>query len=180
MMSECLPSAKIPPSPNTTRKQQQQQQINNNNNNSTNQQINKSTTTTTTQQINKSTNQQQQQLNKSTNQQINNNKSTTTNQQHRLRCFTLEKTRRLPLHSNVFNESWAAAAQYRGVHYLDGRCPEKTKKKHRWNGSSKDERRAAVQMRKEDEWMFPLLGTNISHPQGIALEGTVDVSGASQ
>ena len=32
-------------------------------------------------------------------------------------------------------------------------------------------------MRKEDEWMFPLLGTNISHPQGTALEGTVDVSG---
>lgn len=36
--------------------------------------------------------------------------------------------RRLPLHSNVFNDSWAAAAQYRGVHYLDGRC----RPTHRW------------------------------------------------
>ena len=36
---------------------------------------------------------------------------------------------KLPLHSNVFNESWAAAAQYRGVHYLDGRLV------HRWSNT---------------------------------------------
>lgn len=36
---------------------------------------------------------------------------------------------KLPLHSSVFNESWAAGARYRGVHYLDGRLC------HRWSNT---------------------------------------------
>ena len=36
---------------------------------------------------------------------------------------------KLPLHQVVFNETWADAAEYRGVHYLDGQLC------HRWSNT---------------------------------------------